>query len=145
MLEAFLTRIGCVVKMDCLRNRRDNRALGNQYLLRLKNSTWRNRFFAASKVLYGPPKFFPLLETTLYPAFTFLIMSNPVFTRTWPTRYPIRKFPTRSSLRQRIALANKYQTVCFTARDVRGKNDRPLFEPKPGRRPHQAVSFANRR
>jgi hypothetical protein len=86
MLEAFLTRIGRAVKMDCLRNRRDNRALGNHYLLRLKNSTWRNRFFAASKVLYGPPKFFPLLETTLYPAFTFLIMSNPVFTRTWPTR-----------------------------------------------------------
>jgi hypothetical protein len=38
--------------------------------------------------LYGPPRFFPLRETTLYPAFTFLIMSSLVhFPRTRLTRH----------------------------------------------------------
>jgi hypothetical protein len=45
------------------------------YLLCLKYSTWRSRFAASSRVLYGPPKFFPFSEVTLYPAFTFLIMT----------------------------------------------------------------------
>lgn len=36
----------------------------NQLLRCLKNSTWRKRLFAALRVLYGPPRFLPLLETT---------------------------------------------------------------------------------
>lgn len=63
------------------------------YLLCLKNSTWRSLFLAASRVLYGPPKFFPLLETTLYPAFTFLIMFNPRFYE--DAANPWRKFQSR--------------------------------------------------
>jgi uncharacterized membrane protein YtjA (UPF0391 family) len=44
-------------------------------LLRLKYSTWRNRFSASPFVLYGPPKFFfPFSDSTLYPPFTFLII-----------------------------------------------------------------------
>ena len=51
--------------------------LPQRYPLRcLKNSTWRRRFWASSFVLYGPPRFFPLLETTLYPPFTFTIMPS---------------------------------------------------------------------
>src|SRR5271169_5760908 len=49
-----------------------------QPLLRLKNSTWRRRFAASSRVLYGPPRFLPVFsETTLYPALTFLIIRYP--------------------------------------------------------------------
>lgn len=48
------------------------------YLLCLKNSTWRRRFSASSRVLYGPPRFLPFFsETTLYPPFTFLIIRYP--------------------------------------------------------------------
>jgi len=39
----------------------------------LKNSTCRNRFSASAFVLYGPPRFFPFSDRTLYPSFTFLI------------------------------------------------------------------------
>jgi len=47
----------------------------NRYPVRcLKNSTWRRRFFAALFVVYGPPRFFPFSDTTLYPSFTFRIM-----------------------------------------------------------------------
>ena len=35
------------------------------YFACLKYSTWRSLFFAASLLLYGPPKFFPLLDVTL--------------------------------------------------------------------------------
>jgi hypothetical protein len=42
------------------------------YLLCLKNSTWRNRFSASAFLLYGPPRFFPFSDNTLYPSFTLL-------------------------------------------------------------------------
>src|SRR6266852_4062112 len=38
---------------------------GGQPLRCLKNSTWRSRFLASSSDLYGPPRFLPLLESTL--------------------------------------------------------------------------------
>src|ERR1700730_5893372 len=47
----------------------------NYFLRCLKNSTCRRRFSASSLLLYGPPKFFPFSDTTLYPSFTFLIIS----------------------------------------------------------------------
>ena len=41
----------------------------------LKNSTWRKRFKASSRVLYGPPKFFFVFsEITWYPSFLFVII-----------------------------------------------------------------------
>jgi hypothetical protein len=43
----------------------------------LKNSTCRRRFSACALDLYGPPMFFPLSESTLYPPFTFLIIIFP--------------------------------------------------------------------
>lgn len=36
----------------------------NYFPRRLKNSTARSLFFAATRVLYGPPRFFPFFETT---------------------------------------------------------------------------------
>src|SRR5579862_4434854 len=43
----------------------------------LKNSTWRRRFLASSSVRYGPPRFFPLLDSTRYPLRVFLIIHDP--------------------------------------------------------------------
>src|ERR1700722_20750132 len=52
-----------------------NRVIAQIYpLLCLKYSTWRSRLAASSRVFFGPPRFLPFSDVTLYPPFTFLIM-----------------------------------------------------------------------
>src|SRR5690242_15148136 len=74
-------------------------SLGTGYLC-LKNCTWRSRFNASSRVLYGPPNFLPVfLESSTYPFAVFRIMCGVMLPRTFMTPGNATSSSRRSSNR----------------------------------------------
>lgn len=72
------------------------------HLLCLKNSTWRKRFSASSRVLYGPPRFFPFfLRHYFVSTFYFFDHSLPSCADSAPTLDGVNTLAAVCALRRR--------------------------------------------